>query len=192
MPEFKPRPYRSDLELEQNALSVKQHIEDKDFKLWFPARVFNVSTASGAEGVYAGSPYWDLPDAATSTVVTDHYVPSYWINGKVAYTVYYTGNPGSTANFNVSMRITGYLVNGTALTVNTGDVTAVETGTIPGPAVADELLTYTTAEANWLALTIAYPFRGIRFTRNGTAGSDANTGDLRLLGVLLQFYPTRR
>lgn len=191
MPDFKPRPYQSDADQEANLLEFKRHIEDIDFARWIPARSFN--SASGAtEGVYAGGPYWDLANAANQDIVATHNVPTYWNVGKILMRVYYTGTASSTANFNVTLRISVFDRGGTALTTAAGDGTGTQTVNLPGPATADELVAYTMTSAGWYSKTTADDLIAVTVLRNGNAGGDANTGSMRILGVLLQFYPTRR
>lgn len=191
MPEYKPRPYHNSLDPEENYLSLKRHIEDVDFHRWIPARAFQTGSAA-TEGEYAGGPYWSLANAATNDVASSFYVPTYWNVGKISAKLYYTGTVGSTNPFNVAFTIAAFNENGTALTTLNGDNGNGETVNIPGPAVADELVTYTVTEAGWLAKTTAHDLICVTVQRNGAAGGDTNTGSMRVLGVLLQFYPTRR
>lgn len=191
MPEYKPRPYHNSLDPEENYLSLKRHIEDKDFKWWIPARAFQTSTAA-AETKYAGGPAWSLANAATNEVASSIYVPVYWNVGKISTKLYYTGSASSTNPFNVTFTLSAFNENGTALTTLAGDATSGETVNIAGPAVASELVSYTVTEANWFAKTTAHDLFCVTVQRNGAAGGDTNTGSMAVMGVLLQFYPTRR
>lgn len=194
MPIIKPGPYDlAERDLEQNFDNLKDHVEDKDFKLWLSASTFQDNKVGApTTGAYVASFYWNLQDAATTAVVAQHYRPAYWTLGKVSMKVFYTGSVGSTNNCRMLFRMSGFIENGTSLATAGGDVTATETVSIPGPAVADEVISYTVTQANWLALTATYPYLMCSVTRIGADAADTYAGSFRLLGAVLQFYPTRR
>lgn len=196
MPEIKPRPFDgADRDIEENLLALKDHVEDKDYKLWLPARVWQTDLdvgATSAEGAYISAPYWEFPDGKESIIATTHYRPDYWRRGYLGLSIYYTGDTGSTNNVFWQPRITGYIEDGTAFTTETGDVTVMTTQLAPGPATADELKIKEISAAGRLAWTAQYPLISVILRRQGGDGSDTYAGEARFLGALLRYYPTRR
>lgn len=194
MATVKPGPYdNAERDLEANFESVNAHVEDKDFKLWLPARVWNDdSTGAAVEGSYVGSPYWELPDGVTAIIVSQHYRPTYWTRGLIAPQVYYTGDTSSTDDMRMRFRLTAYQVDGTALTSTTGDLTATVVENVAAPANADELQIHDVDATGWLPITADYPYFAMRIIRLGADADDNYAGDGRILGVMLRFYPTRR
>lgn len=196
MATIKPRPFdAADRDIEKNFGAVNDHIEDKDFKLWLPARVFQTDLdvgASATEGGYVAAPYWNFVDGVTSVVVATHYRPDYWRVGYLGATLYFTGDTSSTNNINWVTQIAGFLENGVQLNLAGGDIAAASDDAVSGPGTAHELQIFNTPKAGWLAWTADYPFISVQVQRIGGAARDGYTGEARLLGVLLRYYPTRR
>lgn len=165
-----------DSALKRNQRAIERHVDYDHYVRCFTPGDF---VLTGATHITDTSAFWSavqFADAAVSYGIVTFCKPSEWRSGKLATTIWYTSNAGSTNNFRLGLAVRairdGEVLGGTALLTSAANV--------PGPGVANTVIRYgptytTTSFGNDDEL---FSFRVLR---DGTHANDTNVNNLLLL-----------
>ena len=169
-------------QLQDNLRAIERHLQDDHYvrSLSPGAAVLQTATHTvigNRWGVVL------MPDAADTSCLWTLLRPSEWVTGKVAVTLWYSSNGGSTNNFRVLTQVSA---------IKNADVTSASTlllnstRTLAGPAVLNTLtradVVYSTAN-----ITRDHELLEFRVQRTGTHADDNNVNEFHLYAVRATF-----
>jgi hypothetical protein len=180
---FNPERYEGD-RLRGNLRSLASHVHDDHYVRGLSPSDL-VPEPGGAAYAVVGAGRWlplSLPDAVFLTSGIAHFDrPSEWVLGKLKFRLRYSSPVGSTSNFRVGIQSFAVKAGEVA---STATVIVSATVTLPGPVVANTILThevYSTANVERDDELLS-----ARVFRLGTNAADVNVNDFHVYGLRVE------